>query len=178
MNQQNFDLSNLRPLAWALYAVAAMLILVPFVELGGQLAWTMRPDLLNWRAGTAGLLSSLLATPTFGLFLAIITAFLFGHRWAQIGFTVLTGLATVATVGVLALFTLDALQLRPGVTAQMQQAFTASTIKASLNFAIISVTLAFISISAFRAGRWRRKSETATRPSGSMAKLPLITHPR
>lgn len=179
MNQQNADSLDLRPLAWPLYAMAAMLIVIPFVEMGAQVGWTLRPDVLNWRTGTVGIFSSMLVTPTLGVLLAIVTAFFYGHRWAQIGFTTLAALGALACVTALLVFTLDALQLRPAVAQQMQQAFTVAITKAAINFGITSLTLGIMAIGAFRTLRRRMKTSVATRTrAAAPARVPLIADSR
>jgi len=179
MNQQNADSLDLRPLAWPLYAMAAMLIVIPFVEMGAQVGWTLRPDVLNWRTGTVGIFSSMIVTPTLGLLLAVVTAFYYNHRWAQIGLTALAALAALACSAALILFTLDALQLRPAVAQQMQRPFTIAIVKAAINFGITSLTLAIMAVGAFRTLRRRQKAVVAPRPRpATPGRVPLVADSR
>ena len=173
MNQQNFNTRNLSPLAWPLYAVAAMLILVPLTELGAQLGWTVQPGVLNWRTGAVGLLSGVVMTPMVGLLLAVVTASVYDHRWAQRGLAVLAGLGALAAVAILAGFTLDAFQLRPAVAENMQRSFTFAMIKAIINFTLTSITLAIICIATARLA-WKGRTSKAAAHRADVSPSTLV----
>jgi hypothetical protein len=172
-NQPVLDPRSLRPLTAALYVTAAMLVIVPLTELGAALGWQALPRMLQWRTGAVGLASGAVLTPTFGILIAVVTSFLFDHRWMQRILTVLAGLASLALFGVLIIFTLDALQIRPAVAAQYKHSYNVAMIKALTNFSITSFTLAVISISAFRTGRRRAKAPAPEKRS-NMAESPLV----
>ena len=57
--------ANLRKLAWPLYAVAVLMIVLPLGDLGASV-WPPHPMQLQWRFGTFGLVSGFLLTPLFG----------------------------------------------------------------------------------------------------------------
>jgi hypothetical protein len=173
MNQQNINTRNLAPLAWPLYAVAAMLIVVPLSELGAQLGWTVQPGVLNWRTGAVGLLSGVVMTPMVGLLIAVVTACVFEHRWAQRGLAILAGLGALAAVAILAGFTLDAFQLRPAVAANMQRSFTFAMVKAIINFSLSSITLAIICIATARLA-WSRRAPKAAAQRAEVSPSPLV----
>jgi hypothetical protein len=173
MSQKNFDIREHQPLAVALYALAAMWMTIPFVELGSQLGWTFAPQAINWRTGVVGLMSSVVLSPTLGLVIALVTAVVFGHRWAHRVLTAVAGLAAVLTLATVVLFTLDALQLKGLVAQGMQASFKFATLKAGLNFTIASITLFVVFFSSFRLLRRERKareSESPARPT----RVPLV----
>lgn len=158
------ETSELRPLAWAVYAVAAMLIIVPLTELAGQLGWKIEPEVLNWRTGAVGLLSGVVLTPTVGLLLAVITAAVFEHRAIQRTLAIAAGFGAVAAIVVMLVFSLDVVQLRPNVVPTMKRTFTIAAVKALINFGFTSFTLGVICFSALRAGRRYKASPAVSSP--------------
>jgi hypothetical protein len=173
MNQQNVNTGNLAPLAWPLYAVAAMLVVVPLSELGAQLGWTVQPGVLNWRTGAVGLLSGVVMTPMVGLLLAVITASVFEHRWVQRGLAILAGLGALTAVAILAGFTLDAFQLRPAIAANLRRSFTFAMTKAIINFSVTSITLGIICIATARLA-WKRRTPKAAVDRADVSSATLV----
>ncbi|HET8654090.1 MAG TPA: hypothetical protein VFL93_01055 [Longimicrobiaceae bacterium] len=178
MNYSSLDRGGLRHLVGPLYATAVMLVVIPLSDLGGALGWKMLPHAINWRTGAVGLFSGTVLTPALGLVIAVITASLFGHRWAQRVLTVVVGLAALVLFAILAGFILDAIQLRAMVAdATMRHSFTAAVVKATINLVVAAVTLAIVCVGAFRAGRQRDRAEAATkRPEP--APTPLLRTPQ
>ena len=174
MTQQHFDVQRLRVLSAPLYAMAVMLILVPLSDLGGQLNWTIRYGALVWRTGAVGLLSGAVLLPTLGLLLALVTAVVFEHRTTQRVLAVVSGLATLATVGVLMLFLLDALQVRSMMNVQARLGFMSAAAKAVINFSLATLTLGVTCLSAWRAGR-QSKGRVPVKPKGVVSsEVPLL----
>lgn len=167
--QKSSDVRELRHLALAMYAVAAMLVLIPLTEFAGQLGWTVQPGLLNWRTGSVGLLSGAVLTPTVGMLLAVITASVFGHRAAARGLAIVAGVGAVLMLLVIGVFALDVLQLRPAVVSDMQRSFTLAAVKALINFSVTAVTLGAICISGMRVTRRARARRTARAHSPSQS---------
>jgi hypothetical protein len=145
-----------------------MLMVVPLIEVGTQLGWSVSPATLNWRTGAVGLLSSATLTPTFGLVVAIVTASVFEHRRTHGLLTAIAGLAAVTCIALLLIFALDSVQLRPTVTEAMRRAYTLAAIKAVLNLALASVALTVVFVGAIRA---RAKSVARGAPSAREAGL-------
>jgi hypothetical protein len=128
-----------------------MLMVVPFIEVGTQLEWSVSPGTLNWRTGAVGLVSGATLTPTFGLVVAIVTASVFEHRWVQRLLIAIAGLGAFACLALLLMFALDSVQLRASVTEAMRRPYTLAMIKAGVNLALASVALAVACVGAFRA---------------------------
>ena len=156
--QKSSEVRELRHLALAMYAVAAMLVLIPPTEFAGQLGWTAQPRVLNWRTGSVGLLSGAVLTPTVGMLLAVITAAVFGHRRTTWVLGIVAGLSVALMLLIMGVFVLDVLQLRPNVVAAMRRSFMLAAVKALINFGLAAVALSAICISALRVGRRRRAS--------------------
>lgn len=179
MIQQPFDVRRTKALAAAAYAIAAMFVFVPVLELGTQLGWQMHVSALNWRTGAVGLLSGAILTPIFGLFLAVLTASLLDHRWVQRTLGVLAILGGVALLVMVLIFTLDALQLRPAVAANMKRSFDVAAVKAVLSFTVGGGTLLATAYSVFWAGRKKEEQKPAARPvRGATDSLPLLRQSR
>lgn len=173
MNSQNSGLKSYRPLAWALYALAAMFVIVPLNEMGARLGWQATPGALNWRTGAVGLFSSGLLTPASGLVIALVTAFIFEHRWVQRVMMGLSGLTALALFVLLAAFALDALQLRGAINPAMQRAYLVAVAKAMLNIAVVATTLGIACLASFLAGR-KSAREHAAKRRGETADTPVV----
>jgi hypothetical protein len=145
-----------------------MLMVVPFIEVGTQLEWSVSPGMLNWRTGAVGLLSGATLTPTFGLVVAIVTASVFQHRLAQRFLIAIAGLAALACAALLLTFALDSIQLRASVTEAMRRPYTLAMIKAGLNLALGSVALTVVCVGAIKA---RTKSPARSAPLARDAAL-------
>ncbi len=158
MNQQKLDWPGFQVMAAPLYAMSALLILVPFSELAAQIGWRVVPGQMAWRTGVVGVLSSMTATPTFGLILAIVTAYVCDHRRVLRVLAIFAALVTLLTIAVVGLFSLDALQLRNDLREDLQPGFVISIAKALINFSLTILTLAITTLAAFRAG-WGRKAK-------------------
>lgn len=155
----------------ASYAVAALLLFIGITEFAAQLQGIFAPGEIAWRVGAFGLLSSLV-TPVFAIFLAIVTAFLAGHRKTL---RILSALATAGAVGLLAItcmFTLDFLQLRPSVQPDISRTFMISSVKAVINLSMMTAVLGFVGFSGWRSSakiaNRSQEAEKATETTGSL----------
>lgn len=148
------------PLAAGAYSIAFLLMLVPTVELIAT--WGIpQPEVLRWRFGAAGLLSSALVTPIFGVFLAVAVGCFTQRRWVALLFSSVAGVVSLFLGVVLLAFVLDSLQLRQEVQPEMLAGYTVSTVKALLNLFIGMVVLAIISVSGFRASKLLKRTSVA-----------------
>lgn len=155
--------SKLRPLGWAAYAVAFLLVLMPLADtvLG---VWPPRVGEVTWRFGAAGLISRAIMTPLFGMLVALTTAAILEHRVMA---RILASLSFVAAVlGVLAMimFGLDALQARSGVRPEAISAFDIASTAAFLKYILGTITAVLLGIGGWKAGR---KRHTAAAPATS-----------
>lgn len=158
--------TKLRPLAWAAYAVALLLIIMPLVELVLGI-WPLRIGQLNWRFGAAGLVSQSVMTPLLGMLLAVATAAAVGHRLLA---RVLSGIAVAGGIlGILAIamFTLDALEARASVRPEAMVAFDRATIVAGMRYSLGTITAFLLGIGGWKASR---KGSRAAAAVGSAPK--------
>lgn len=141
-----------RTLGRAGYAVAALLIVSPLVDLLGTVL-PPRFGEVAWRFGTYGLLTNALVTPTLGLALLVATGLLRGRRvLVRIAAVVLTLIAVVLVAG-LALFALDYIQLRGAVGAAVRGSYDAAAGKAMIHAALDVVVLGLLAEASYVASR-------------------------
>lgn len=140
-----------------------MFVFVPMMELGSQLGWAVHPGTVTWRTGAVGILSGAIVTPIFGLYLAILTASLLGHRWTRRLLAALAGLGGLTLIGILGFFALDAVQVRASVIQEMKRPFDLAMMKAIVSFTIGSAALLIISFGVLGADRRSRSSSNAER---------------
>lgn len=101
----------LRPFVPAIYAVGIVMLLVAIGDYSGQL-WPFRPTEVGWRYGAVGIFSNFLVTPVFALLLIGAAAAVGGHR-IMLRILGVIGIGfTAALLVSIALFSLDALQVR------------------------------------------------------------------
>jgi hypothetical protein len=146
-----------RHLAWPTYLVAFALSAIPPFDALMQLL-PMRLHDPRWRFGFFGLMSNAMMIPLVGVLIAFVAASIFEHRRFQ---RVLGGLATVVVVCalvMLALFALDALQVRPQVKPAAALAFNVATVTAIIKSLLGVATLSAFAVAAFRGPRLRRSS--------------------
>jgi hypothetical protein len=163
---------KLRPLAWAAYAVAFLLITLPMVDLLLSV-WPLRFGQANWRFGTAGLLSQALLLMLLGMLLALATAALVGHRRVS---QVLAGLALAGSaLGALAMlmFGLDGLQVRSGVRVEAMGGFDRAAIVAIGKYAVATVTALLMGIGGLKVSRAGDR-EPAARSARAESSMLLI----
>jgi len=171
MNQRFASFRDLRPIVVPLYVAAFMLAVIPLVEVAAQLGFTGHPSNLTWRTGTVGLLSSALLTPTFGLILAVVTAYAFEHAVTHRILSLLSGFLAIALIVITALFVLDGFQLRSTLNPQVQHSFTLAMVKAVLNFGIVSVSLLVVFAGTLRG---RRKGNVVRATRLETAEMPML----
>lgn len=175
MNQQNNDARRLRPLATPLYAMAALLVLTPLIQLGARLGWSLMPGSMQWRTGALGLLASAILTPSLGLLVAIVTACVFEHRTTQLVLGGLAGLASFGLVAILAVFALDGFQMRAAVGAQYRPSFTGSLVQALLVYALTAAVLATLAVGVFKMDRRRARAAESERRGARAGDVPLLS---
>lgn len=130
-------------LAGPLYFVAALLIVVPLVDL---VLGIPPAELSNvqWRFAAVGLLSSHTLTPILGLAMAlVIAAVLRQHslqRWLVIACLSCGAILIALSLG----FLLDALQLRASVPDNGRAAFKSASTRAFIKLALSTVAVAYM----------------------------------
>ena len=142
-------------LAWSAYPLAALLIAAPLLDLVTTIL-PFRVGEPTWRYGSAGLLATALLTPILGGLLAGVAAAVLGHRRVQWVLTSVSAFLSIAILSALAMFILDALQVRASVIPEVKFAFDMSTLKVlvidSLGITVLA-TLGFTGFRTLRRGR-------------------------
>lgn len=147
---------KLRPLGWAAYAVAALLVVMPLTDtfLG---VWPMRVGQVTWRFGAAGLLSRALMTPLFGLLIGLVTATLLEHRIMTRVLSIVAFLGALLGVLAMVMFGLDALQARSGVRPEALTAFDTAWIVALIKYFLGTITAILLGVGGWKAARHRSR---------------------
>jgi hypothetical protein len=156
---------SLQRYAKGLYAVALLLICVPLVDIGIR-SLGAEAGSLQWRFGTVGLLFGNLGTVLLGLGLSGFIAALTGNRQAlrTVGFVAI--ILAVVVFALMALFALDALQMRRLVAPQVKRQILLSSAGAAFSAGFGMLAALLVGRSALVASRQTRAAATrgAARP--------------
>lgn len=161
------DLNDDGHLRRVLYTAAFLLILVPAVQVGIQI-WPLQLGNIQWRFSVANALSNGLLLPAFmGLTLLLTLA----RRLESRGMQLLAGglglLFVIGLGGSLALFVLDAMQLKAIVSTQMEGAFRSTALRVAAVSGLFLIAFAMLTLAAFmgpdrsprKGGASRRQEE-------------------
>jgi hypothetical protein len=149
------DLYTLQEDSWArrlVYLVAFLLIVIPFVQAGSQV-WPLQLSNITWRFGAANAFSSVLLLPFLGLGTLLYLARATESRGLSMLVGVLSTIFSVALLGSLVLFALDALQLKPVVSTQMENAFRTTSFRVFVVTLIFVVSFPVLAMAGFRTPR-------------------------
>lgn len=164
-----------RRYARALYPVAILLMLVPLVDLTLR---SMPPQFgtLQWRFATAGLLLGNYGTIILGVALLGLVATLAGDRGVLRAAGIVALVMAAVTLGVLALFLLDAVQIRKLASPNFKRPILTSSIGALFTGLLGMVAWLSIARAALTARRAAATRGTAgTRDAGRpRAAAPLV----
>jgi hypothetical protein len=168
--------------AKGLYPVALLLILVPLVDLSLR---TFPPQFgtLQWRFATVGLMFGNFGTILLGFGLLGLAASLAEHRkfLRGLGFAALA--IAVVTLAMLALFALDAIQIRRLANANFKRAVLLSSMGALFTGTFAMTALAVLGRAAIVASRigprgpraaMKARGPAGTRPAGPPPASPLV----
>lgn len=172
MNERSRFSELLRPYIGAVYVFSALLVVLPLLNLLSNLG-ELQPTIVRWRFGALGLLTGSLLVPLMGLLLFGLTAALLAHRWALRTMAVLSGLATVGVLALMALFTLDALQVRGEVTAAALGRFDLAIVQTIVIQFLLLVMLGVMfraSLKSLRASRSVVESKAAAQPESMLVR--------
>lgn len=142
--------------ARAAYALSTLLILLPLADIALGF-FPLQPSSLRWRIGVIGLSIGALLMPLIGLFIALVTAHLQGHRRFQTVLGALTVVLAIVLLSASLLFTLDTLQLRKEIAEGVRHVYDRAAIKGVISQLFLVSVLMFVGISSLRTTR-------ATRP--------------
>lgn len=141
-----------RPVLMAVYPVAALLVLVPMIEVTAG-AWPFQPGELSWRFGVAGIALKTVVTPLLGVLLAMVAGSLLEQRRVVRALSVLCFLAALGTVMVAVFFSLDFLQLRGMVDPRMRQGMTVASGTALLMAGLVAPAAMALGLGGWKATR-------------------------
>jgi len=133
-----------------LFVVALLMIAVPLVQSLTQI-WPLQLSNIQWRFGAANALSSILLLPFLGLSLLLVMAR--GLERTGLARTVgaASALFTLGLLPCIAVFVLDAQELKTIVSTQMAAQFTNTTIRVGLVSTLFLVAYALLTILGFSA---------------------------
>jgi hypothetical protein len=166
--------SKLRPLGWAAYAVAFLLIVFPLADTFVGV-WPPRIGEVTWRFGAAGLVSRSVMTPLFGTLVALVTAALLEHR--LLARVLSLGAFIGAILGILAMvmFGLDAIQARSGVRPEAIPAFDTATISAFAKYIVGTITAVLLGVGGWKAaGKRSAPAGAASGKASQEAASPVL----
>lgn len=135
-----------------LLAVAVTMIMVPFIQAGAQI-WPLQLTNIQWRFSAANALVSALMSPFLGMALLLVIARATDSRGLARTVGVLGAVFSVGLLASLALFVLDAQQLKTIVSTQMTQAFTNTTFRTGASALFFAVAFPLMAIAGFSTPR-------------------------
>ena len=138
-------------LAWAIYAFAALLIVVPCVDLLANV-WPPNFGLAEWRYGLVGLASTRSLTPVLGLVLAGVCANWQGQLTTMRTLAIVNLLAGIMFAASVVIFGLDVIQVRESVVPGALAMFKIGAAKAAFDLGLQAVFLVFLAHALWRAG--------------------------
>lgn len=168
--------ANVRPIWKVYYAVAALLIIVPLIEIavGG---WPFQPGEMAWRFGTLGILFKSLITPLIGLALVIGVAALLGHRRVARALAVLSLVVAFGIAALAVVFVLDYLQLRTTVAASMRGGVDRASLTALGMVAVVVPVGAALGVAGWVATRTQHPARLKARAAEAHQRL-IISQPK
>jgi hypothetical protein len=161
-----------RQLSFPGYLVAFALMLLPLMDALLQVL-PIRIHEARWRFGTFGLMSNALLIPLFGIWFALALAAYFDHRRFQRVLAFVCFVTAVVALGLLAIFALDALQVRSQVRgAPAQFAFNVASVVATFKCLLATLGLVALGIAGLRGPK-----PAGNPKSGSTGGLVMGTKP-
>jgi hypothetical protein len=172
--EQLYEGRNGRALAFALYAVCAVFLISPALDLLGSVM-PLKPGNIQWRFGLMVSIAPTIMTGVISLAMFSVLGVLFGHAGVLRGVGIVALVLAVMYLGMLGVFGLDLLQLRKAVPADRQVPFLTMTAKCMLQMLIGASSLALLSVGSWRVTR--QKSGAASGEGGSR-RAPMVLSSR
>lgn len=166
-----FTEESVQRYARGLYPVGALLVLVPLVDLALR-SFPPQFGTLQWRFATAGLVLNNTGTILLGLGLIGLVAALAGHRRTLRALGITTLVLAVVVLALVALFALDAVQIRRLAAPNFKRPILASGLGAMFTGLFGIVALVTMGRAALAASRPTRA--TAAPRSRTTAAAPLV----
>lgn len=138
-----------RALTLAAYLLAAMLVLIPFMDLLVAIL-PFRPASVTWRYASAGSFSRALLTPLLGLLLATVAGTFLEHRRALRTTAAVAAALTLLVLIVAARFLLDASTMSAGAPAEASGPLALGTASVLVKMISAAVLGGLTAVAAFR----------------------------
>jgi hypothetical protein len=156
------------------YFMGLVLVLFPLAE-SVLVVLPVRAGEVSWRFGATGLLSRALITPLLGILLVLAAALLLDHRRVLRVIAIISAVGALVLAGLIALFVLDALQMRAQVPPEAKTSFDLATISSAVKQV---VTVALLAVFARAGWKASRSVPGARATTGSRTADLLVTAPR
>lgn len=161
------DLYDDPSLRRVLVTSGVLLILIPLIQVGIQI-WPLQLGNIQWRFAAANALSGGILLPSY---LGLVLLLTIGRRLEQKGLQLTVGIVSVLFLlglGVsMALFVLDASQLKAIVNSQMEAAFRNTALRVTAVSGLFFLAHAVLAWASFRAPK--AAAATASRSSSKSA---------
>jgi len=144
-----FNLEEDAPARRLAYLSAFLLIFVPMVQATSQL-WPLQLGNIQWRFQAAGALSGVLMLPFLGMAIMALIARATDARGVSKVIGVISALTAVILAASLALFILDALQLKTIVQSRAMETFKIGSVRVGLVTTLFTVLFAILAMTAFK----------------------------
>lgn len=145
-----FDLQDDATARRSLTLGALLLVLVPFFQAGTQI-FPLQLNNIQWRFNAANALSSVLILPYVGFTLLLAIARATESRAMSRLIGVVSVLMSLGLVAAIAVFALDALQLKTIVSTQMETAFKMQSVRVSVVCILHIIAFLALALAGFRA---------------------------
>jgi hypothetical protein len=150
---------------------ALLLILDPFFQAGTQI-FPLQLNNIQWRFNAANALSSVLILPYVGFTLLLAISRATESRGMSRLIGVVSVLMTLGLLAAMAVFALDALQLKTIVSTQMETAFKMTSVRVSVVCILHVIAFLALALAGFRGApgdspRTRRASAGRTEDASS-----------
>ena len=135
-----------------LYTAAILLIAAPLAQ-SGQLLWPLQLWNIRWRWNVAVQLSGVALFPFLGLALMVLMARATENRNVSRMVGVVSALFVIGMMGSLALFALDATQLKAIVNSAAEQSFETASVRTVISTLMFTVAFFILMMTSFKTSR-------------------------
>ncbi len=149
-----FQLENDAPARRILYVASILLIVVPFAQVGSQL-WPLQLGNIQWRFSAANVLSAAILLPFVGLAMIMLVARGMQSRLFSLIVGAIAGVICLVLFASIALFSLDALQLKTIVQSRALEQFNITVIRVLALTTLFAVGSLFVALAGLRAPKTR-----------------------
>ena len=139
--------------AIAAYAVAALFIALPILDVVAQSYLDFAPGNESWRYEVAGYVANYMISLVFGVLVAALAAALREDRLLLRLTSWFSGLVALVMLVMMVLLLLDVVQLLPVVSSQEHAAFLIGGLKAELKLGLMAAGLVFLLVAGLKGSK-------------------------